>query len=553
MTKKIFQAIMIAAGAVLLASIIIILGCLYDYFGNVQERQLEDELSLAAAAVETDGLGYLESISSDRYRLTWLAENGDILYDTQADGESMENHADREEIIEAVQSGTGRSSRYSSTLLEKTVYYAKKLSDGTILRISVSRATVGVILLGMLQPVFIVLIVALVLAGILASGISKHIVAPLNRLDLEKPLENDTYEELAPLLGRINQQHSQIDQQLKALQRKNDEFAQVTDNMKESLVLLNEKGIILSINPAALKLFKTDRFCVGEDFLTIDRSSDMSHAIQGAMSSGHSEIRTERDGKLYQFDISRIESDGTQVGAVLLAFDITEQAFAEHIRREFTANVSHELRTPLQSIMGSAELIENGLVKQEDMPRFIGHIRTEAARLVSLIDDIIRLSQLDEGSAMPREDVDLYDTASSAAEALKGAAESRNVKVIVSGESVVINGVPGLLSEIIYNLCDNAIKYNVEGGSVDVTVSQKENEAVITVNDTGIGIPAEHQPRVFERFYRVDKSHSKKSGGTGLGLSIVKHAVQYHNGRIALESEPGKGTRITVAFPIGRG
>ena len=550
MTKKIFQAIMIAAGAVLLASLVIILGCLYDYFGNVQERQLEDELSLAAAAVEEDGLEYLEDISSDRYRLTWLAENGDILYDTQADGQSMENHADREEIIEAMQSGTGHSSRYSATLLEKTVYCARRLGDGTILRISVSRATVGVILLGMLQPFFIVLIVALILAGILASGISRRIVVPLNRLDLEKPLENDTYDELAPLLGRINQQHSQIDQQLKILQRKNDEFAQVTGNMKESLVLLNEKGVILSINPAAQKLFGTDRFCVGEDFLTIDRSTDMRLAIQSAMSDGHSEIRTERGGKMYQFDISRIESDGAFAGAVLLAFDITEQAFAENIRREFTANVSHELKTPLQSIMGSAELIENGLVKKEDMPRFIGHIRTEAARLVSLIDDIIRLSQLDEGCAMQRESVDLYETAAGAAEALKGAADAAKVKVTVSGESVVINGVPSLLSEIIYNLCDNAIKYNTEGGSVDITVSEKDNEAVVTVSDTGIGIPAEHQARVFERFYRVDKSHSKSSGGTGLGLSIVKHAVQYHNGRITLKSEPGNGTTITVAFPI---
>ncbi len=551
MTKKIFQAIMVAVIAVLLASLAIIMGCLYDYFDNIQERQLEDELSLAAAAVEDRGEEYLESLSSDRHRITWLSADGDVIYDTRADEESMENHADREEVREALQSGTGRSSRYSSTIMEKTVYYARRLSDGTVLRISVSRATVGSLLLGMLQPFIIVLIVALILALLLARGISKRIVAPLNKLDLENPLENDTYEELAPLLGRINQQHTQLDMQLKTLQRKNDEFALITGNMKEGLVLLNEKGVILSINPAAQRIFHTDRFCVGQDFLTLERGSDASRAIQAAFLEGHSEIRVERDGREYQFDISRIESQDEAVGAVLLAFDITEQAYSERSRREFTANVSHELKTPLQSIMGSAELLKNGLVKQEDVPRFVGHIHTEAARLVSLIEDILRLSQLDEGVEMTQEDVDLYETAQEVVGSLSSAAEEKNVRLHLTGESVHMRGAQRLLTEIIYNLCDNAIKYNRDGGSVELDIRQGENTAVITVEDTGIGIPPAHQQRVFERFYRVDKSRSKQSGGTGLGLSIVKHAVQYHGGSIELESHPEEGTRIKITLPKG--
>ena len=384
MTKKIFKSIMVVAGAVLIASLVIIMGCLYSYFSNVQGKQLEDELSLAAIAVEKDGRNYLEELQSREYRLTWVAENGDVIYDTQSDGESMENHADREEIQEALRNKEGKSSRYSTTLLEKTLYCARRLNDGSVLRISVSSVTIWVLVLGMIQPILIVVVVTLILSGVLASRISKHIMEPLNRLDLEKPLENDTYEELAPLLNRINKQHKQIDMQLSELQRKNDEFAQITYGMTEGLVLLNEKNIILNINPAALKLFHTKRSSIGKDFLTVERSHNVSHAIQDAFSSGHSEIRIEREGKEYQIHVNRIESNGIVIGAVVLAFDITEAAFAERNRREFTANVSHELKTPLQSILGSAELLKNGMVSQEDIPHFSGLIHTEAARLVAL-------------------------------------------------------------------------------------------------------------------------------------------------------------------------
>ena len=549
MTKKIFQSILLVAGCVLLASLLIIMGFLYDYFGGVEENQLRDELSLAAAAVEDGGTDYLSRLTADRYRLTWIAADGSVLYDTKTNAESLENHASRAEVSQALATGTGESTRYSSTLMEKTMYYAQRLDDGTVLRISISRATVGMIAVGMIQPLLIVLIVALILSGLLARRLSRRIVDPLNSLDLEHPLDNDAYEELSPLLKRIHHQHVEIQTQLRELREKTDEFTQITGSMREGLVLLDEHGSILSINAAAQALFGADAQCVGRDFLTIERSHEISAAIQAAAADGHSEVRAERAGHVYQFDISRITSDGKFLGTVILAFDITEQEFAERNRREFTANVSHELKTPLQGIIGSAELIENGMVKPEDLPRFVGHIHAEAARLVTLIDDIIRLSQLDEGDAMPTEPVDLLAVSQEAAENLHDAAAARNVTVSVTGQPAVLPGVRRLIYEIVYNLCDNAIKYNRDGGRVDVTVAADAGGSSITVADTGIGIAPEHQARVFERFYRVDKSHSKASGGTGLGLSIVKHAVQYHHGRIELESTPGTGTTIRVVCP----
>ena len=549
MTKKIFQSILLVAGCVLLASLLIIMGFLYDYFGGVEGNQLRDELSLASAAVEDGGTDYLARLTADRYRLTWIAADGSVIYDTKTDAESLENHASRAEVSQALTTGTGESTRYSSTLMEKTMYYAQRLDDGTVLRISISRATVGMIAVGMIQPLLIVLIVALILSGLLARRLSRRIVDPLNSLDLEHPLDNDAYEELSPLLKRIHRQHVEIQTQLRELREKTDEFTQITGSMREGLVLLDEHGSILSINAAAQTLFGADAQCVGRDFLTIERSHEISAAIQAAVTDGHSEVRAERAGRVYQFDISRITSDGKLLGTVILAFDNTEQEFAERNRREFTANVSHELKTPLQGIIGSAELIENGMVKPDDLPRFVGHIHAEAARLVTLIDDIIRLSQLDEGDAMPTEPVDLLAVSQEAAENLHDAAAARNVTVSVTGQPAVLPGVRRLIYEIVYNLCDNAIKYNRDGGRVDVTVAADAGGSSITVADTGIGIAPEHQARVFERFYRVDKSHSKASGGTGLGLSIVKHAVQYHHGRIELESTPGTGTTIRVVFP----
>ena len=552
MTKKIFRSIVLVAAVVLLASLVVIVACMYRYSADAQERQIRDDLSLAVAGVSADGVEYLQKVAPSRFRLTWVAADGTVLYDTKADAGQLPSHADRSEIREALENGTGESTRYSATLLEKTLYYARRLDDGTVLRISVSRATVWVLVVGMLQPIVILLLIVLVLSAVLAKRLSKHIVEPLNELDLEHPLDNDSYEELAPLLGRISRQREQIDRQLRELQRKTDEFSQITRSMQEGLVLLDNHWTVLSINPAAQRLFGADAGCVGEDFLTVERSHEMSAAIEAAMQNGHSEFRLRKNGRIYQLDLTRIDSGGEVAGAVLLTFDITERENAEQNRREFTANVSHELKTPLQGIIGSAELLKNGMVRPEDTARFIGHIRSEAQRLVTLIDDIIRLSQLDEGDEMPTETVDLREIAQEAAEDLRGAAEKKHVSLSLEGEAAPVTGVRRLLYEIVYNLCDNAVKYNVDGGSVSIRVEQDGQTASVTVADTGTGIAPEHQGRIFERFYRVDKSHSKASGGTGLGLSIVKHAVQYHHGSIELQSAPGKGTTVRVFFPETR-
>ena len=548
MTNKIFKSILSAAVAVLMASLVIITGVLYQYFGNVQESQLKDELSLAAGAAEQLGEGYLEQLDSDRYRLTWVRADGTVIYDSHADAASMENHANREEIKEALVSGTGSSTRQSSTLTEQTIYQATRLNDGSVLRISVSRATALVLVLGMFQPIAIVLIIAIALSAWLAHRMAKRVVEPLNKLDLERPMENEVYEELSPLLHRIHAQHLEIKHQMRTLKQKRDEFEQITGNMKEALVLLDNAGRILSINPAAKTLFGAGSACTGEDLLTIDRKQNMRMALGKANEQGHADFRAKKNGREYQFDLSRIDSDGSNHGMVILAFDVTEQVNAEKHRQEFTANVSHELKTPLQSIIGSAELMENGIVKAEDMPRFVGHIRREASRLVFLIDDIIRLSELDEGTEMPHEDVSLRVLSEEVCQTLADAAKLKDVSLEVTGGDGVVNGVRRLLYEVVYNLCDNAIKYNNPGGSVKVTVAQKPGEVMLSVQDTGIGISPEHQDKVFERFYRVDKSHSKQSGGTGLGLSIVKHAVQYHHGRITVESEAGRGSTISVLF-----
>ena len=556
MSKRIFRSALMIAAAVLLSSLVIILGCLYDYFGTVQASQLKDELRLAAYAVEESGQAYLERLTArdyrytwtPEYRLTWIASDGSVLFDTDESAENMANHGDRMEVREAFAKGESSCVRYSDTWSETTLYYAKALNDGTVLRISTRQVTVPALLLTMLQPILLVGVLAVILSAVLAGRMAKRIVRPLNSLDLDHPLENDAYEELSPLLRRIQQQRRQINAQMQELQARTDEFEQITGSMKEGLVVLNQKGTILSINPAAQTLFHTDRSCVQKDFVTVDRGHELSQAILTALENGHSTVRIEQNGREIEFDISRIESDGAVVGTVLLAFDVTEQALAERSRREFTANVSHELKTPLQSIMGSAELLESGLVRQEDVPQFTGTIRKESARLVALVEDIIHLSQLDEGAALEREMVDLLEMAKDAASVLYDKTREKGVRLSVAGERAQVNGVRGLLYEMIYNLCDNAIKYNVKDGSVEITVSNAGPGAVVTVRDTGIGIPPEYQTRVFERFFREDKSRSKASGGTGLGLSIVKHIAQYHNAKITLQSEMGAGTTVTVTF-----
>ena len=549
MTSKIFRSIFATSLAVLMATLVIITSFLYDYFTNIQINHIKDELSIASVGTEQSGEEYLSNLKSDNYRLTWVASDGTVLFDSQADKTVMDNHLNREEIREAFETGKGSSSRRSATLTKKTLYEAVLLSDGTVLRISVNRASGFVLLLGMMYPVIIVIIIAVVVSAVLAHKMSKRIIEPLNKLDLDNPTENDTYEEIAPLLSRIHKQNMKIERKAAELNRRKDEFDLITKNMREGLVLLDKNRNILTINSAAMTIFGTDKKCMGNEFLTINRRHEITSAIEKALTSGHAEIRTRLNEKEYQFDISRIETDGETVGAVILAFDITEQADAERLRREFTANVSHELKTPLQSITGSAELIENGLVKSEDMSRFVGHIREEATRLVTLVEDIIRLSQLDEQSELPKENVSLYDIANEACGVLRDSADKKDITLSVSGDIGKVYGVKHLLFEVIYNLCDNAVKYTPDGGKAEVNISETEKEVMLTVSDNGIGIAPEHHARIFERFYRVDKSHSKKSGGTGLGLSIVKHSVQYHGGKISIQSEENKGTAVTVILP----
>ena len=550
MSHKIFRSILLVAAAVLLASLLIIMSYLYEYFAGVQERQLGDELSLAAAGVENYGESYLQTVKPGDYRITWIAADGTVLYDTILPDTPEENHAGREEVKRALETGEGRSTRYSTTLLEKTIYYARRLTDGSVLRMSISGATTGYLALGVVQPALLVFALALILSSFLARRISNRIVEPLNHLDLDHPLDNTAaYAELSPLLRRIYEQRVENAAQLRALKQKTDEFNQTIGSMKEGLVLLDENERVLSINAAAKDVFAVNDDCMGRDFLTIDRDPDMTHALGKARADGHAEIRRAHRGRMYQFDISRIESGGAPIGTVLLAFDITEREYAERNRREFTANVSHELKTPLQGIIGSAELIENGMVQPQDVPRFVEHIHSEASRMVTLIGDIIRLSQLDEGDVMPREDVDVLAAAKEAVLNLSDEAAKRGITMTVDGTPAIVHGVRRLISEIAFNLCENAVKYNRDGGSVFVKVETEGENAALTVQDTGIGIPDADQSRVFERFYRVDKSHSKASGGTGLGLSIVKHAVMYHHGKVELRSATGEGTCVRAVLP----
>ena len=544
MTSKIFRSTVFVAVVVLLCSLGIVIGVLYNHFTGVQVQQLKDELSLAVTGTEQYGNAFLENVEADRFRVTWIDTDGTVLFDTQVDQTAMENHADREEIREAFTAGSGSAVRNSSTLTEQTYYEARRLQDGTVLRISTNQASAWALMMDLLWPIILIAVLAIGLSLILARRMAKNIVEPMNNLDLEHPLSNDTYEELSPLLRRINQQHLQIDAQMRKLQHKTDEFIQITSHMQEGLVVLDKETHIRSINSAAMKIFGAEESCVGSSFFQVNRSNALRNALNDALDRGHGSIMQELEGRVYRFDMSSIQSDGNLLGAVILAVDVTESQNAEQMRREFSANVSHELKTPLQGIIGSAELLESGMVKPEDTSRFVAHIRKEASRLVNLIEDIIRLSQLDEGVELPAEQVDMLQLAEDVKEILAPSAAEKQVSISVSGAGFTVMGVRRMLQEMFYNLCDNAIKYNIPGGSVTI---HAENNCLI-VSDTGIGIPAEHKDRIFERFYRVDKSHSKASGGTGLGLSIVKHAVAYHNAEITLDSVPGKGTTITIHF-----
>ena len=550
MTKRIFRSVCIVAVVVLFASLALVMGVLYDYFSGSQENQLKTQTDLAAQGIEHEGSSYFDGIDSEELRITWIDKNGKVLFDNKTDASSMENHLEREEVRQAVENGYGKSSRYSETLTEKSLYSAKKLSDGSVLRLSVSQYSVLTLFLGMLRPVLIIALLAVVLALLLAYRLSKNIVTPLNKLNLDSPLSNKVYEELSPLLKRMDAQQRQLKHQSEELKRKREEFETATENMSEGLIILNEKGVILSINRAAAKMLGLSEDSVGKDIFSEKTSVNLKEPTQIALSGKNKEeVFALRDGNC-QLLANPVSTDGKVTGAALLVLDVTEKERAEQMRREFTANVSHELKTPLQTISGYAELLANGMVADKDKTAFSEKIYAEAQRMIRLIEDIIKLSNLDEGAdEHTRETLDLYGTAENTVRSLRPAAKKANVTLSLNGENAEIYGIPQLLTAVVYNLCDNAIKYNKDGGTVFVSVKNNAENIVLSVRDTGIGIPKEQQERIFERFYRVDKSHSKEVGGTGLGLSIVKHAAKLHDAKITLESEVGKGTEITVIFP----
>ena len=544
MTKRIFRSIVIVATLVLFVCFGVTLGVLYSHYSDLQWQQLGNELTIAQNGLEQYGEDYLDALSKGNFRFTWIEKSGTVLHDTQTSYETMDNHADREEIKEAFAYGSGESQRYSNTLTTKMLYKAVKLQDGSVLRISAAQDSVFALLLEILLPLILIYVIAIAASLMLARRMAKRIVNPLNDLDLDTPLSCNTYDEISPLLHRIEKQNKQISAQVAQLKEKTDQFEQTTSSMSEGLVLLDSEGKILSINPAAARLFETSKACVGLDFLVVDRSQAMSKGVKQALSKQHCDFRITKHGSEYQIGISPIVSGNRLMGAVVLAFDVTEQVNAQRNRQEFTANVSHELKTPLQSILNSAQLLQSGLVKPEDMQKFTGYICSEAERLLQLINDIIRLSQLDEGGEYPKENVELYQVCSQVLQTLLPAADQRNITVELLGDEVVIPGIRQLAYELIYNLCDNAIRYNKDSGKVTVTVKGRS----VIVQDTGIGIPKEHHARIFERFYRVDKSHSRETGGTGLGLSIVKHAAQQLGAKIHLDSTPNVGTTVTVTF-----
>ena len=544
MTKRIFRSIVIVATLVLFVCFGVTLGILYSHYSDLQWQQLGNELTMAQNGLEQYGEDYLDALSKGSFRFTWIDKSGSVLHDTEASYEEMDNHSDREEIMEAFAYGSGDSQRYSDTLTTKMLYKAVKLQDGSVLRISAAQDSIFALLLQILVPLILIYAVAIGLSLVLARRMAKRIVHPLNDLNLDHPLTCHTYDELSPLLHRIEKQNKQITAQVELLMEKTDQFEQTTSSMSEGLVLLDEKGKILSINPAAARLFETSKACIGLDFFVVDRSPEMRSGIQKALTKQHVDFQINKHGCVYQIGISPIASEERLLGAVILAFDVSEQVNAQRNRQEFTANVSHELKTPLQSILSSAQLLQSGLVKQEDIQKFTGYICSETERLLQLINDIIRLSQLDEGGEYPKENVNLYQVCSQVLQTLIPAADQRNITVELHGDETEITGIRQLAYELIYNLCDNAIRYNKENGKVVVTVKGRS----VIVQDTGIGIPKEHHARIFERFYRVDKSHSRETGGTGLGLSIAKHAAQRLNAKISLESAPDAGTTVTISF-----
>lgn len=541
---------MFVCALVLAVGLAAVMGILYSNFDGQMRKELSKEATYLAYGVEQQGLDYLKNIKDKSARITYIDQDGTVLFDNEADVSEMKNHSDRTEFQKAEKYGAGESSRYSDTLSEKTIYYALRLKDGTVLRVSGTQDSVLALVENLIFPLCGLLCLMLILSGIMASAISKRIVKPINELDLEHPEENQIYEELSPLLSKIHRQNREIQNQLELAKQQQQEFSLITENMQEGLIVIDKYTMILSANSSAWNLFRMDKVRQGESVYCLDRAEDFRHAIEHVLEGEHEELVLKLNGSDIQLIANPVVRGQKTEGAVILLVDVTEKLERENLRREFSANVSHELKTPLTSISGFAEIIQGGFVKDEDIPKFAGRIYKESQRLLQLVEDVIQISQLDEEKTpYIWEPVDVYQVCKNAFDSLKEKAYKMNVHLYICGESMKMEAIRTLLEEAVYNVCDNAIKYNRNDGSVSIFLEQTAQEVQIVVKDTGIGIPREDQDRVFERFYRVDKSHSKEIGGTGLGLSIVKHAVSTLNGSVGLRSEVGSGTEVTLRFP----
>ena len=550
MTKRIFTSIILASVIVLLASGGLTMGVLYNHFGNQLEEELRTEAEFLSIAVEDEGMSAFDSLPADSERITYIDTDGTVLYDNRSKTDDMENHLDREEIQEAMENGSGMAVRESDTLSQRTLYYAIRLNDGTVLRVSSTQYSLTGLLGGMIQPLLIILIVMLILAGFLASRLAKNIVNPLNQLDLDHPEENQTYEEVAPLLTKINRQQKSLQAEITQAKRQQEEFSIITDNMEEGFLVIDSHTEVLSYNSSALRLLGAREQDARQSVLALNRSESFQRTVEKVLGGQHVISNQEFQGITCQVAANPVFQEGKVTGAVILILDVTEKMKGEQMRREFTANVSHELKTPLTSISGFAEIINDGFVKPEDTKKFAGRIFKEAQRLITLVNDVIKISQLDEGKLpYEKEEVDLYEAVRETFLRIEDHAKAEGVHLYLYGPHIKSNTVKTILDEIIYNLCDNGIKYNKKGGSLTVTISQEGEKPVVTVEDTGIGISEEDQKRIFERFYRVDKSHSKAIGGTGLGLSIVKHGTMFLGADMKVESTLGEGSKFTLILP----
>lgn len=548
MIKKIFRSTFFATLGVLLVTLFMVVGLLYGYFTQVQKEQLQTETALAAQGVSLEGQDYFNELKMSNVRITWVDNQGKVLYDNESDAQIMDNHANREEIKEALKDGYGESVRYSKTLTTQSLYSAQRLDNGTVIRLSVTRHSILVLLFRMFQPLVLILVLAFLLSLWLSHSIAKSIVLPLNRLDLDHPLENDAYEEISPLLRRIARHQKEVTEREVVIEQRQSEFDTIISKIKEGMILLDNNCRIISINQAAQDILQTDQTCLGKDMLQILRNLSLNNWLEKGLQGRKQEGILQLDDAHYKVMVRPIQSEDKVTGLAILFFDVTDQLQAEQLRREFTANVSHELKTPLHLISGYSEMLASDVVAQKDVPQFAEKIHSESQRMIQLVEDIIKLSHLDESEELAMEPVNLYQISEEVLDSLSAKANERHINLHLLGEPAYITGNHALIHSLIYNLCDNAIIYNRDKGDVTVNVTSNKDNIVLTVQDTGVGIAKDEQERIFERFYRVDKSRSKKLGGTGLGLSIVKHAVNQHHADIKVESQLGLGTKMTVTF-----